>query len=283
MFLLGVALMKFLIFLSLFFYQTLHADTVPQFEESSHLFSNHGFNLRIKAKNLDKALKSLKQGTDPNLYTGDIPLLHQAVFLRNPQAIKLLVEAGANVNFRYNNDITPLLLVVTPVDKSKENFEQYITELIKDSKNKFRNQKNLKLDKEITQALLDAGADINAKALNGNSLLINALIREHTELASFLIEKGANLEEAIKVMENHIKDLILGIMLSQKVENQFLTFILPKENVESPYKKALTLFEGAYRFLKDQLPQKNQPKSKSPQNNNNNNKPSCKGAFVKPL
>ena len=230
----------------------------------------------------------LKYGADPNLYALDFPALHLAVFLRNPKIVKLLIKYGANVNFKYNNDVTPLLLVVDPL-KTEKNFEQYIN-IYSETEFKFRNKENFKLDREITQALLDAGANINEKTLGGNTLLVNAVIGENLKFTEFLIGRGANLEEAIEIIHKH-QDLLKNKKIPESLFSKYLinaekTFQLNKNNI------ALEFLEGI-KTLRQKLRQELQTRfneTKSPENNKNNknNKKnnkniSCKEAFVKLL
>ena len=192
----------------------------------------------------------LKHGADPNLYAKDIPPLHLAVLLRSPKAVKLLIKHGAKVDLKYNKDVTPLLLVVDLLE-TERNFERYIGGLNK-NEIEFRNKENLKLDKEITQALLDAGADINEKTLGGNTLLVNAVIGGHLAFASFLIlEKGANPEEAIEIIKKH------QVSKHQLIVN----------------KAALKFLENLKTLHQDLKKQLNEIKSSE------NDKNSCPGAF----
>ena len=265
--------MKFLIFLSLFFYQTLHANILyplptHKFDFSTSTYNYNSSNLskkRTVASNqidsyvlhqinrgladgasntlLDLVTESLQQGADPNhrfyshspyplqaalrnrtltkelplteqtekivetllqhgadpnLYFEDLPALHLAVFLRSPKAVRLLIKYGANVNLKFKG-VTPLLLVVNP-PKLDRNFRLYGSN--KKNETDLRNKENLNLDKQITQALLDERADINAKPLGGNNtLLVNALLKKNTGLASFLIERGADVKKAIRIIK----------------------------------------------------------------------------------
>ena len=206
----------------------------------------------------------LKHGADPNLYAKDFPPLHLAVLLRSPKIVKLLIKHGAKVDFKFNNDVTPLLLVVDPFETEK-NFKQYIGGLNK-NEIEFRDEKNLKLDKEITQALLDAGANIHEKTLGGNTLLVNAAIGGHLEFASFLvIEKGANLEEAIETIKKDRNLLLKDIKVSKSLDT-IRTFQLDRNNSVLEFLENLKII---------------QQNSKTPSNEIDlkTRKASCPGAF----
>ena len=79
----------------------------------------------------------LRAGMTPNVLTKNQDTLMMA--LSRPRVLKLLLEAGADVNRRVERGISPLLQAVGW----------------------------LVIPKEIIQMLLDAGADINAKADDG--------------------------------------------------------------------------------------------------------------------
>ena len=211
----------------------------------------------------------LKHGADPNLYFKDLPALHLAVFLRSPKIVKLLIKYGANVNLKYKKDVTPLLLVVNPL-KTEKNFERYVDIGFNEEEFKLRNEENLELDKEITQALLDAGADINEKTLGGNTLLVNATIEGHSEFALFLVEKGANLEEAIEIIHKH-QDLLKNKKIPESFFSEYLnsdkTFQLNKNNAALEFLENLKTLQQDFKKQIDEI--------KSPKND----KTSCPGAF----
>ena len=212
----------------------------------------------------------LKHGADPNLYAKDLPPLHLAVFFRNPKIVKLLIKYGANVNFKYNNDVTPLLLVVNPLETEK-NFEQYV-KIYSKNEIEFRSKDHLELNKEITQALLDAGANINEKTLGGKTLLVNAAAGGKPDFAAFLIEKGANLEEAIKTIKAY-QSFLKNENISLKSSYLPAANILKNEVQLSILQTSLQLFE-----LQKSIDQRFKNREiKSPENDNK--KPSCPGAF----
>ena len=213
----------------------------------------------------------LKHGANPNLHINDLPALHLAVFLRNPKIVKLLIKYGANVNLKYNKDLTPLLLVVDPL-RTKKNFKLYIS-VWRTGEFEIRKQKNLELDKEITQALLDAGANINEKTSNGDTLLVSATVEGHFEFASFLINKGANLEEAIETIKTY-QNLLKNKNTSLKSLNIKETF--------SHVGKAIQVAKNttAIQFLEDQKAiQQTLKKQLSEIKSPKNDKTSCPGAF----
>ena len=100
----------------------------------------------------------LSAGTDPN----GMPLI-MAIQCDEPEIVKVMIEAGANLNFDFANT-TPLIQAVSSTHP------------------------------EIVKILIEAGADINKKASNGDSPLqiarernrINATEEEHTAIIQML-------------------------------------------------------------------------------------------------
>ena len=98
------------------------------------------FRRRVLLGNHELVDLYLRAGFDPNILTADDNALTSA--LDRPKVLKLLLEAGANVNGRVDRGFTPLLQAVG-------------WDVI---------------PKETIQMLLDAGADINAKADDGRTV-----------------------------------------------------------------------------------------------------------------
>ena len=213
----------------------------------------------------------LKHGADPNLYSNDLPPLHLAVLLRSPKIVKLLVKHGAKVDFKHRKDVTPLLLVVDLLEAEK-NFERYIGELNKNEID-LRSQEDSKLDIEITQALLDAGADINEKTLGGNTLLVNAAIEGHLEFALFLIEKGANLEEAIEIIKKR-QDLLKNKNIYLEFLNRDKTFVKVERAFQLDRNNSVLEFLEKIKTLRQ-----NFKKQLGEIKLHENDKASCQGAF----
>jgi len=83
---------------------------------------------------------------------------------KRPETVRLLLEAGADVNARNNFDAVPLHRAC------------------------YRGHES------IVRLLLDHGADVNAKDKNGNTPLHEAVWQANTDIIRLLIEKGADLQ-----------------------------------------------------------------------------------------
>jgi hypothetical protein len=67
----------------------------------------------VKAGDAEGLRQLLEAGVDPDLQGEDrFPLLSAAVSSNNPDVIKVLIDAGADVNVRKGQHVTPLLLAV---------------------------------------------------------------------------------------------------------------------------------------------------------------------------
>ena len=87
-------------------------------------------------------------------------LLHQAVIDGNIEAVKQHIAAGADVNAKGENGVTPLHWTET---------------------------------EEIAELLIAKGADVNAKDKRGQTPLHFAAFKGHKKIAELLIAKGASV------------------------------------------------------------------------------------------
>lgn len=119
------------------------------------------FDYNKKEKNIDKFLP---QNVDVNskLSNSNTSLI-EAVWYQDFQAVKTLVEKGANIDKKQGDGITPLMFAV-----EKGNLE-------------------------IAEYLINKGADVNSRAKNKNTPLIIATFHGQDECAELLIKNGANV------------------------------------------------------------------------------------------
>jgi len=92
--------------------------------------------------------------------------LFRAVCGKKTEAVKLLLERGANVHHKAKKDYTPLHHAAC--------------------------SGNI----EMVEALLNAGADIESQSHIGMTPLFRAVYNENTEIMKFLLEKGADVHHA---------------------------------------------------------------------------------------
>ena len=119
------------------------------------------FDYNKKEKNIDKFLP---QNIDVNskLSNSNTSLI-EAVWYQDFQAVKVLVEKGANIDKKQGDGITPLMFAV-----EKGNLE-------------------------IAEYLINKGADLNSRAKNKNTPLIIATFHGQDECVELLIKNGANV------------------------------------------------------------------------------------------
>ncbi|MDR1940928.1 MAG: ankyrin repeat domain-containing protein [Endomicrobium sp.] len=128
--------------------------------------------------NIAQAL--IDAGADVNAknYAGDTPLLIAARYELYPDVIDILLKAGANIEERSKNDFTPLFraiantaypdiaveLIKNKADVNAVSGRDKITPLM------HAMQRDISAEPHIVQALIDYGADINAKDAAGRSV-----------------------------------------------------------------------------------------------------------------
>ena len=134
-----------------------------------------------KAGNVAKLKQLLKEGANPNQKDkhGETPLMH-AIQSLNPEAVKFLIDNGANVNSSSNHRVTALMYA----SMEKETLFLF-------SRRKVDNTGDTRL--EIAKMLINAEANYNARAYEGTSALMLALMSGNVEVAELLIESGAYL------------------------------------------------------------------------------------------
>jgi uncharacterized protein len=95
--------------------------------------------------------------------------LHFAAFFGHPDAAKLLVERGADLEARSTNE--QFALDAAPLHSASAAGQL-----------------------EVCRVLLDAGADVNAVQHGGYTALLDAAANKNQELVDFLLERGADAD-----------------------------------------------------------------------------------------
>jgi ankyrin repeat protein len=149
------------------------------------------------------AIALIEAGADIGIKdsSGRTPLA-DAAFRGKTEIVKALIDAGADVNAVYGAGLTPLIgavmggtmdpgeaLVGTLLDaavglqaelhgKGRRPGERTATPAIRSSP-------------ETVRALIDAGADVNAQTMHGETALMYAAYRGHADLVTILLNAGA--------------------------------------------------------------------------------------------
>ena len=106
----------------------------------------------------------------------------------NPDAVRVLLEHGADAGARSDSHLLPVSL------GDGNPFEQYFLEPQRGSTPLLFAARNGRV--ENARLLLDAGADVDEAAPNGQSALVVASFSGQGELAELLLERGANPNDA---------------------------------------------------------------------------------------
>ncbi len=102
----------------------------------------------------------------------------------NPEAVRVLLAHGADVHARSETHLLPINL------GSGNPFEDYVLQPQRGSTPLLFAARHGRIDN--ARLLLDAGADVNVKAPNGESALVLASFSDQGRMAAFLLERGAD-------------------------------------------------------------------------------------------
>ena len=114
--------------------------------------------------------------------------LHNAAYRGDINAVKTLIEQGADVNAREHPGVTPLH---TAAGEGHAN---------------------------VVTLLIEKGADVNAKSRRGYTPLMFAAMYGHADVAKFLIDRGADIDTAMAGLGAHDNaDARRGIILLERL------------------------------------------------------------------
>jgi len=150
----------------------------------------------------------LSKGAKVNDINGDYgtTALYRSCFDGALDITKVLVDAGANINFKRMDGFSPLYIAV--VNNQKHIVEYLVSKGVNiDEKN--GQQENTALVKacfdgslDIAKVLVDAGANMNLKTKDKISPLLYAVEYKHKHIVEYLISKGVNIDEKNGQVEN---------------------------------------------------------------------------------
>lgn len=172
--------------------------------------------LHIATDKTDLALLNalLPSVTNANARDGiGYPALHWAAYRPWLEGVKALVQAGASPDFPHSvSEATALHMAAAS-------------------------------DFEVTKYLLENGASLNAKALDGTNALFRAVIRGRLEIAEYLLEKGADTT----VVEDSGLNLFLAASLSGSAQMlDLVSKISPPVDPKARDNKGRSAFQFAF-------------------------------------
>ena len=112
----------------------------------------------------------IKAGAKPDGPSGTTPPLYEAVMFGSSHAVKTLLAHGANPDIPHSAGVTPLMCVSQHVARASD------TTMV-----------------QIAQALLDAGAKVDARSKGGLTALHYAARHNEPRIASLLLSAGADV------------------------------------------------------------------------------------------
>ncbi len=148
----------------------------------------------------------LRQGNNPDGLYGQsqIPLLHYAVSLGKADAVKIILEAGADIEKVFERE-TPLMIAVLFNQKAIVNLLLKYNAAINGHNNEGETAFILAAKEnnvEIMKLLYEKGADINKKDYDGKTAIDYAYKMQHIEAYNFLKNKTED-KYAKKILPNY--------------------------------------------------------------------------------
>lgn len=141
------------------------------------LLITKGANVNVRLSKPPPFRLKLDRGTDSMIIAGTTPFL-RAAKSADIQAMKYLLEHGADARLATSNDINPLMTAANLATKESDTTGRYKTQaqII-----------------EAIQLCLDQGLDVNAKAKDGRTAIWGAATFGLTDVVKFLRSKGATV------------------------------------------------------------------------------------------
>ncbi len=193
--------------------------------ESEAKYNNRAAQRMVKcAVNLQGNIQALSaERCDAN------KLLHQAVDENAHGVVSFLIEHGVDINSTDSNGKTPLIVSI------EKGYNSIADLLIAKKANleitrKSDGVKALEIaismkNESMAVQLVDAGADVNASALNNSNLLAQAICNRMFNLSRLLMEKGAKIDVGLTPESN---PLYLSFLSSEPQRNELVKLLLAK-------------------------------------------------------
>ena len=185
----------------------------------------------IKDEDIDGVKKMLKNGFDVNKIVDTYyksTIIYNAIYMKNLELVKIIVQHGAKLNIKTRTYDTPLLYAC----KSKN---KHIVEYLINQNIDFSMQENLLQeivvfnDFKLIDKCLAKGLDINSKNRLGNTPLLMAVYdRANLKTIKYLIKKGADINAISSDNKNILE--VAKINNRKKIYNYLKKIYKPRKN-----------------------------------------------------
>ena len=213
----------------------------------------------IKTKDKNLVAKLLEQKSDLNnldLYDGTTPLIY-ACYYADPKIVKMLINAGADVNLKDEENYTPLKRICDRFEENPEIVASIVKNLldagasVKFGRSSWDNALHYAVMYGYTEAvrlLLEAGANPNIKGLYGRTALHYAAMGNNPAIVELLLKHGAKPNILNEGRETPLRELISG--KKSNIRSAKLLIVKSKLDFEDDYYGSYLHLAAAYGKIK---------------------------------
>lgn len=213
----------------------------------------------------------IEKGADVNARDeGGISVLEQAASSNHIELVRLLLSKGVNVNTADGGGVTPLVAAAWSGDRNAPMVKLLIAhgaavnvktgdtfEVVKNGPIQLGHLTPLQVacgmaNYEAVEALVKAGADINAKDVRDATPLVFAVATDHADpkIVKLLLDRGAARGPAVEWARRYQSPAILPLFGLSLAKPAAAVLAPPRRSVRETIEKALTASQGpASKFL----------------------------------
>ena len=151
----------------------------------------------VRENDVEGVRKALKNGANPDILVGkyEIPPLIYATYSEMSEIAKALIDAGADVNLVTRDDELSALWLASGMEDGS--LAEALIHAGADIHHVPREREPILhravMKTQLVRALIDAGADVNARGPEGYTPLMMAVFHGEEDVVRLLLEKGADI------------------------------------------------------------------------------------------